>query len=77
MRCFSLGSASDLVSNCGVADKAGMAGSFLSGAFCYALIPFLSDPPPKAPRNKKAHHILFLHPSAYGFVHKCRLHLPP
>lgn len=38
VRCFSLGSASDLVSNCGVADKAGMAGSFLSGAFCSALI---------------------------------------
>ena len=33
VRCFSLGSASDLVSNCGVADKAGVAGSFLSGAF--------------------------------------------
>lgn len=54
MRCFSLGSASDLVSNCGAADKAGVAGSFLSGAFCYALVPFLSDPPPKAPGNKKA-----------------------
>lgn len=76
VRCFSLGSTSDLVSNCGVADKVGMAGSFLSGAFCSALIPFLSDPPPKAPWNKKTHQILFLHPSAYGFVHKCGLHLP-
>lgn len=75
MRCFSLGSASDLVSNCGVADKAGVAGSFLSAAFCYALVPFLSDPPPKAPGNKKAPQILFLHPSAYCFVHKYRLNL--
>lgn len=53
VRCFSLGSASDLVSNCGAADKAGVAGSFLSGAFCFALVPFLSDPAPKAPGNKK------------------------
>lgn len=75
VRCFSLGSASDLVSNCGVADKAGVAGSFLSGAFCYALVPFLSDPPPKAPGNKKTPQILFLHPSAYCFVHKYRLNL--
>lgn len=73
MRCFSLGSASDLVSNCGVADKAGVAGSFLSGAFCYALVPSLSDPPPKARRNKKPSQILFLHPSACYFVHTFRL----
>ena len=75
MRCFSLGSASDLVSNCGNADKAGVAGSFLSGAFCYALVPFLSHPPPKAPGNKKAPKILFLHPSADCFVHKFRPNL--
>lgn len=53
LRCFSLGSASDLVSNCGVADKAGVAGSFLSGAFCSALVPSLSDPPPKAQGTKR------------------------
>lgn len=70
VRCFSLGSASDLVSNCGTADKAGSSGSFLSGAFCYALDPFLSDPPPKAPGNKRASQILFSHPSGYCFVHK-------
>lgn len=75
VRCFSLGSASDLVSNCGIADKAAVAGSFLSGAFCYALVPFLSDPTPKAPGNKKTHRILFLHPSAYCFVLEFRLNL--
>lgn len=75
MRCFSLGSASDLVSNCGVPDKAGVAGSFLSEAFCYTLVPFLSDPPPKTPGNKKAPQIQLLNPSAYCFVHKYRLNL--
>lgn len=75
MRCFSLGSASDLVSNCGVADKAGVAGSFLSGAFCGALVPSLSDPPPKARRNKKTPQILLSHPRACYFVHKFRLNL--
>lgn len=75
VRCFWLGSASDLASNCGVADKAGVAGSFLSEAFCYALVPFLSDPPPKAPGNKRAPQILLLHPSAYRFVHKYRPNL--
>lgn len=75
MRCFSLGSASDLVSNCGFADKAGVAGSSLSEAFCCALVPFLSDPAPKAPGNKKAAQIHFLHPSADRFVHKYGLNL--
>ena len=76
MRCFSLGSASDLVSNCGAADKDGVAGSFLSEAFCFALVPFLSDPPPKAPGNKRPPQIRFLHPSADFFVHKYRPNLP-
>lgn len=40
------------------------------GLFAPLSFPFLSDPPPKAPPNKKAHQILFLHPSASGFVHK-------
>lgn len=75
MRCCSLGSATDLVSNCGFADKAGVAGSFLSGAFCCALVPFLSDPPPKAAGNKKTPPILFLHPPACCLVHKYRLNL--
>lgn len=75
VRCLSLGSASDLVSNCGVADKTGVARSFLSGAFCYALVPFLSDPPPKAPGNKKTPQILFLHQSAFCFVNKYGLNL--
>lgn len=47
----SLGSASDLVSNCGAADKTGVAWSFLSTAFCCALVPFLSDPPPKGTKR--------------------------
>lgn len=53
VRCFSLGSASDLVSNCGVADKAGVAGSFLSGAFCYALVPFPVRSTTKGAREQK------------------------
>lgn len=42
VRCFSLESASDLVSNCGVADKTGVAGSVLSGAFCSCSLPVRS-----------------------------------